>query len=223
MNAHPERRWRRARHPSRPAPLAPATDPSEGHRTTAPGRFACSGRQTVTARCGPRLASSGHLSRARAARLGWSPPQPRKEPGGEVGFPGRSARLRSRHQHRGWPDESVICPRRVGRPAARGDDRCEPRADRRPVPGQRGVGVAAPGAAVHIRPVQRRSRRCRSRATRRRPRGRRACGDVEPELIRVAPPPVRDGQGGDHPRQHQSGLPHVRAGVCDETSRGAGC
>ena len=44
-------------------------------------------------------------------------------------------------------------------------------------------------------------------------RARRPRRDLEPELRGVGARPVRDGQGRDHPRQHQPGLPDVRARV----------
>ena len=55
--------------------------------------------------------------------------------------------------------------------------------------------------------------RARARVHRRRDRARRPRRDLEPELRRVGARPVRDGQGRDHPGQHQPGLPDVGARV----------
>ena len=53
--------------------------------------------------------------------------------------------------------------------------------------------------------------RARARVHRRRDRAGRPGRDLEPELRRVGARPVRDGEGRDHPGQHQPGLPDVRA------------
>ena len=56
-----------------------------------------------------------------------------------------------------------------------------------------------------------------------RARARRPGRPVEPELRRVDAAAVRHGRDRRHPRQHQPGLPHPRAGLRPRTSRAAGC
>ena len=60
----------------------------------------------------------------------------------------------------------------------------------------------------------------RPRADRGRDRGGRPGRDLEPELRRVGARPVRDGEGRDHPGQHQPGLPDVRARLRAQASPG---
>ena len=75
----------------------------------------------------------------------------------------------------------------------------------------RGAGLRPPGPPLHVRAVRRGGRSVRPRADRGRDRGGRPGRDLEPELRRVGARPVRDGEGRDHPGQHQPGLPDVRA------------
>ena len=89
----------------------------------------------------------------------------------------------------------------------------QPRADDRARPGRRGARLLPPGGALHLRRVRRggrpaRRRHARGRAAQGRPRGR-----VGPEPGRVGPRPVRDREARRDPRQHQPGLPDLRAPV----------
>ena len=77
----------------------------------------------------------------------------------------------------------------------------------------RGARLRPPGPALHVRAVRRGRRPHGARVHRRRDRARRPRRHLEPELRRVGARPVRDGQGRDHPGQHQPGLPDVRARV----------
>ena len=65
--------------------------------------------------------------------------------------------------------------------------------------------------------------RCARALHGRRPRARRPRRDLVPQLRRVGARPVRHGQGGDHPRQHQPGLPDVRARLRAQASPAASC
>ena len=99
------------------------------------------------------------------------------------------------------------------RPAARPHHRRPVRPHRRPVSRQRGARLPPPGPALHLPPAPGRGRPLRPGTDRARRREGPARRDLGAELRGVDDHPVRDGQAGRDPREHQPELPAQRGAV----------
>ena len=84
---------------------------------------------------------------------------------------------------------------------------------------RRGAGGRAERAALDLRPAARGRRHGGARAARRGPREGRPGRDLGAQRRRVDARAVRHREDRRHPRQHQPGVPHARAGVRAQPGR----